>query len=81
MLPQDNPRPPGWFFKFWGMIALLTIFGPLAFPFLWTSKTTSKPWKIMLTVLFTAATIWITIASISIFKKTIEDFRSVGLIR
>ncbi|GEM_PF-2858486 len=79
MLPQNNPRPPNWFFKFWGMIFLLALFGPLAFPFLWASKTISKRWKIILTVIFTAATVWITMASIDIFNKMLADFRSVGL--
>jgi hypothetical protein len=81
MLPQHNARPPNWYFKFWGMILLLVLFGPLAFPFLWVSKTISKRWKIILTVIFTIATVWITMKSIDVFQKILADFRSVGLIR
>lgn len=81
MLPQNNARPPNWYFKFWGMIFLLLVFGPFAFPFLWTSKTISRRWKIILTVIFTAATAWLTLASVGIVQKMVADFRSVGLMQ
>ncbi|MBI4431135.1 MAG: hypothetical protein HY587_05440 [Candidatus Omnitrophica bacterium] len=81
MLPQNNLRPPGWYFKFWGMVLLLILFGPLAFPFLWASKTISRRWKLMLTVFFTAATVWVVGASINVYKEVLQDLREAGLMR
>lgn len=62
------------------MIFLLLLFGPLAFPFLWMSKTFSKGWKIILTVIFTLLTIWATFATVDVVRKMLEQFRSAGLL-
>ena len=81
MLPQHNPRPPSWYFKMWGMIVLLLLFGPLAFPFLWASKSFTQTYKIILTIVFTILTIWLVFASMDVVRHIVQQFRDVGLIQ
>ena len=79
MLPQDNLKPPKWHFKVWGVVVLLVLFGPLAFPFLWKTSTFSRRIKIILTVIFSILTILVTLHAIRVFNTILDQFRQIGL--
>ena len=79
VLPQDNPRPPSWYFKKWGLVLFLFLFGPLAFPFLCKSPVFSRRTKWILTVIFTVITVWVTLRTYEVIQAVIREYRQLGL--
>lgn len=80
LLPQNNPKPPKWYFTFWGVVVLLVLFGPFAFPFLWKSNVISTRGKVVLTVIFSILTVWLLVHTFYVTQLMLEQFRKSGLL-
>ena len=80
----DNPAPPSgkpdrWSYRIPSVLTALILLGPLAYPLLWKSPRYSLAWKIILTVLFTAATIYMIIGTWHIYALLLQHFKQAGL--
>ncbi len=69
--PQEPPAPLKWYYRpVWVLILLFVVLGPLALPLLWRSPRSSRPVKVVLTVL--------ELAYVGLFiDETIRLFRAV----
>lgn len=69
-----------WYYRTPSVLTALVLFGPLAYPLLWKSPKYNLTWKIILTVIFTAATVYMIIATWHIYALLFRTFRQAGLI-
>ena len=75
-----NNKTPWYFTTAFLVTALLTV-GPLALPLLWLNPRYTTTQKILWTVVVSAATYWLTITSIAVFKQALQQARDLGLIQ
>jgi hypothetical protein len=61
----------------WGALLLL---GPFAFPLLWKSPAFNRFWKIALTVVFTALTVYLLWGTGEIIKYVLKEAKQLQLI-
>ncbi len=66
-----------WYYKRWSVIGALILLGPFAFPLLWKSPELNLAWKIALTVILPAATIYMIAGTWKIFELLIREIRQM----
>ena len=74
-----QPQPTKWYYSVASVFVALFLLGPLAFPLLWKSPRFSLTWKILLTVIITAATVYCIAATWNIIRFVLEEFKRAGL--
>jgi len=72
--------PGKWYYSVPSVIAAVLVLGPLAFPLLWKSPRFSLAWKILITLLTTAAAIFLTAVSWELYRILWRSLKAAGLV-
>lgn len=74
---EQEPLRSNWYLSVPAVLIGLFLFGPLAFPLLWKSPAFTKIWKIFLTAVFTALTIWLLWGTGKIVEYVLQEFQKL----
>ena len=74
-----QPKSGKWYYGIVAVMSALILLGPFAFPLLWKSPRFNLTWKILLTAVFTAATVYCLAAAWQIVALVLQEFKRAGL--
>ncbi len=80
---QNNSSGSKWYYGLVPVFLGLILMGPFAFPLLWKSPQFNLFWKVLLTFLVAAATLWMIKASagvLGILMAQIKQIKEAGLL-
>ncbi len=74
---SENTPQKKWYYGVPAVAAWLLLLGPFAFPFLWKSPSFNLFWKIALTILVTALTVYMLLGTMKIVEYVLREIRQI----
>ena len=78
--PNKPPLRVPWYYGIIPIVIAIFLLGPFAFPLLWKSPRFSRSWKIIITLIVMAATVYLIIGTwqlIGFFMQEIKRLQSI----
>ena len=74
----EQGKKPRWYYGVMSVLTALVILGPFAFPLLWKSPKFNLTFKILLTVVVIALTVYTVVASWHIYEALLRELKTIG---